>query len=320
MPALYLTEADVLHLADMRTALDAVRGAFEALGNGQAENVPRRRAMAPGVMLHNMHAAAGYLGVVGAKIYTTTKTGFTFHVLLYDATTGQLTAMIEGDHLGRLRTGAASGVATELMARRDASTVGLFGTGRQARTQLEAVAVVRRLSRVDVFSRNADRCETFAEQMSRQLDVEIVPALTPELAAMEKDIIITATASKVPVFEGRMISDGTHLNVIGSNFLQKAEIDVETVREADIIVCDSIEACKLEAGDFAEALKAGAACYENMHELSDVVTGKATGRAKSEDVTIFKSVGLAIEDVALGYEIVRRAREVGMGRELAIGP
>lgn len=316
MPALYLTEADVRHLADMRTALDAVRRAFVALGEGQAENVPRRRAAAPGVMLHNMHAAAGYLGVVGAKVYTTTKAGFQFHVLIYDAATGSLSAMIEADHLGRLRTGAASGVATELMARPEASTVGLFGAGRQARTQLEAACAVRRLSRVDVFSRNADRCANFAEEMSRQLDVEVVPALRPDLAAMEKDIIITATASKTPVFEGRLIGEGTHLNVVGSNFLQKAEIDVDTVRQADIIVCDSIEACKLEAGDFVDAIEAGVTCYKNMQELADVVTGKATGRATADDITLFKSVGLAIEDVALGYEVLRRAKETGVGEEL----
>src|SRR5690606_15666482 len=134
---------------------------------------------------------------------------------LYDAQSAELLALIEADHLGRLRTGAASGVATELMARPDAASVGLFGTGRQARTQLQAVCAVRRISRVDVFSRNADRCATFAEEMSRSLGVEVVPALTPDLAVMEKDIVITATSSKTPVFDGRLIADGTHLNVIG---------------------------------------------------------------------------------------------------------
>jgi ornithine cyclodeaminase/alanine dehydrogenase-like protein (mu-crystallin family) len=320
MPALYLTEADVCHLADMRTALDAVRSAFAALGEGTAENVPRRRASTPTAMLHGMHAAAGYLNVVGAKIYATTRKGMQFHVLLYDATTGELVAMIEADHLGRLRTGAASGVATELMARPNASTVGLFGTGRQARTQLEAVCAVRRIKRVDVFSRNAERCAMFADEMSQSLRTEVVPAMTPELAVMEKDIVITATSAKVPVFEGRFVGDGTHLNVVGSNFLSKAEIDADTVRRSDIIVCDSIEACKLEAGDFVAACEAGVTCYENMQELAAVVTGQATGRAKAEDVTLFKSVGLAIEDVALGYEVLRRAKEAAVGRPLPEAP
>ncbi len=133
---------------------------------------------------------------------------------------------------------------------------------------------------------------------------------------MEKDIVITATSAKTPVFEGRFVADGTHLNVVGSNFLSKAEIDADAVRRADIIVCDSIEACKLEAGDFVAACEAGVTCYENMHDLAAVVTGQATGRGKAEDVTLFKSVGLAIEDVALGHEVLRRAREAGLGRPL----
>ncbi len=238
-------------------------------------------------------------------------------MLLYDATTGELTAMIEADHLGRLRTGAASGVATELMARPDARSVGLFGTGRQAKTQLEAVCAVRRITKVEVFSRNAERCAQFAEEMSEQLRTEVIPALRPDMAVMEKDIVITATSAKSPLFDGRLIGEGTHLNVVGSNFLRKAEIDVEAVRRADIVVCDSIEACKLEAGDFVAAIEAGVTCYENMHDLAAVVTGQATGRATPEDVTLFKSVGLAIEDVALGHEVLRRAREAGVGREFA---
>lgn len=313
MPAIYLTEADVCHLAEMRTALDAVRGAFTALGEGTAENVPRRRAATPTAMLHNMHAAAEYLGVLGAKVYATTRKGMQFHVLLYDATTGELVAMIEADHLGRLRTGAASGVATELMARPEASTVGLFGTGRQAKTQLEAVCAVRRITKVDVFSRNAERCAAFTDEMAAALNTEVVPVVRPDLAVLEKDIIITATSAKTPLFDGRLIGEGTHLNVVGSNFLRKAEIDLETVRRSDIIVCDSIEACQLEAGDFVAACEAGVTCYENMHDLAAVVTGQATGRATSADVTLFKSVGLAIEDVALGYEILQRARAAGIG-------
>ncbi|MGC1274274.1 MAG: ornithine cyclodeaminase family protein [Planctomycetaceae bacterium] len=316
MPALYLTEDEVCRLVDMSVALDAVRGAFRALGDGTAENVPRRRVAAPGLLLHNMHAAAGYLGVAGAKVYSTTKAAAVFHVLLYDAASGRMLAMIEADHLGRIRTGAASGVATELMARPDSTSVGLFGAGRQATTQLEAVCAVRRITRVDVFSRDADRCAAFADEMSRRLDVEVAPALRPDMAVMEKDIVVTATSAKTPLFDGNLLTDGVHLNVTGSNFLRKSEIDVETVRRADTIVCDSIEACRLEAGDFVAALEAGVMSWENVHELSAVVTGTATNRATAADVTLFKSVGLAIEDVALGYEVYRRAKESGAGREL----
>jgi ornithine cyclodeaminase/alanine dehydrogenase-like protein (mu-crystallin family) len=318
MPALYLTEDEVCRLVDMSVALDAVRGAFRALGEGTAENVPRQRATAPGLIVHNMHAAAGYLGVAGAKIYVTTKAVAEFHVLLYHATSGRMLAMIEADHLGRLRTGAASGVATEQMARPDSTTMGLFGTGRQATTQLEAMCAVRRISRVDVFSRDADRCAAFADEMSRRLGIEVAPALRPDMAVMEKDIVVTATSAKTPLFDGNLLTEGVHLNVIGSNFLRKSEIDVTTVRRADVIVCDSVEACRSEAGDFVASIEAGVMSWENVHDLSAVVTGNATGRATPDDVTLFKSVGLAIEDVALGYEVYQRARNAGVGRELPI--
>ena len=316
MPALFLTEDDVTRLLDMRAALDAMEQAFRALADGIAENVPRQRATAPGFLLHNMHAAAEYLSVAGAKVYSTTKAGARFHLLLYSTVTGELRAVIEADQLGRLRTGAVSGVATDLMARPDAHSVGLFGTGRQARTQLDAVTKVRPINRVEVYSRNAERCAAFAQEMSESLGIEVSPALRSDLAAIEKDIVITATSAKGPVFDGRQLSEGTHLNVVGSNFLRKAEIDVETVRRAEIIVCDDIAACRNEAGDFVAAIEAGMTDWPLMQNLADVVAGRATGRGKAEDITLFKSVGLAIEDVALGEEVLRRAIEFGFGQEL----
>lgn len=317
MAAIYITEDDVRRLVDMHAALEAVEGAFRALGEGTAENVPRRRAGAPGVMLHGMHAAAGYLGVIGAKLYATTRAAARFHVLLYDAATAELLAMIEGDHLGRLRTGAASGVATKYLARPDARTVGLFGTGKQAWTQLEAVCAVRDISQVEVYSRDEQRRTAFAEELSRSLGVEVVPAARPEEAVTRKDIVVTATSAKTPLFDGRLVGRGTHLNVIGSNWLTKAEVDVETVRRADLIACDSVEACRIEAGDLAPAVEAGVTGWERMRDLSAVVTGAAPGRSRPEDVTLFKSVGLATEDVALGYEVLQRALDVTVGRMIA---
>ncbi|MBW3538782.1 MAG: ornithine cyclodeaminase family protein [Planctomycetes bacterium] len=314
--ALYLTEDDVRELMNMEAAIEVVEEAFRRLASGEAVNVPRARAQAPGIMLHTMSAAAEYLGLVGFKAYTTTAKNSRFHVALYDAGSGEMRALIEADHLGRLRTGATSGVATEYMARPDARVVGLFGSGRQARTQLKAVCTVRRIDRVDVFSPNAERQIAFAEEMSEYCGTQVVPVHSPEEAAAEKDIVICATSSKTPVFDGRALDEGTHLNVIGSNFLLKAEIDETTVRRANHIVCDSIEQCRLEAGDFVEALEEGAVDWPLMHELCDVVSGRQTGRAVPDDITLFKSVGLAIEDVAVGAEILERARREGLGREL----
>jgi ornithine cyclodeaminase/alanine dehydrogenase-like protein (mu-crystallin family) len=314
--AIFLTEDDVRDVIDMDTSINVIEQAFQALAEGKAENVPRRRSKAPGIMLHMMSATAEYLGLVGFKVYTTTIPGARFHVGLSDVKTGEMVALIEANYLGQLRTGAASGVATEFMARPDSRIVGLLGSGLQARTQLKAVCTVRQIERVEVYSRNAERCVRFAEEMTEYCLAKVVPVHSPDAAAAEKDIVICATSSKTPVFDGRVLEPGTHLNVVGSNHLGKAEIDVATVQQADHIVCDSVEACKLEAGDFVEALEQGVTDWRLMHDLADVVTGRQTGRATPEDVTLFKSVGLAIEDVALAAKILERARAQGLGKPL----
>lgn len=314
--AIFLTEDDVREVMDMEASITVIEKAFQALGNGTAQNVPRRRAKAPGIMLHSMSAAAEYLGRVGWKNYTTTAQGAKFLVGLYLAETGKLEALIEADYLGQLRTGAASGVATEFMARPDSRIVGLLGSGLQARTQLKAVCTVRQIERVEVYSRNAERCEQFAEEMSEYCLTEVAPVHGPDEAAAEKDIVICATTSKTPVFDGRVLEPGTHLNVVGSNHAGKAEIDVATIQQAEHIVCDSIEACKIEAGDFAEALNQGVTDWRLMHDLADVVAGRQTGRATPEDVTLFKSVGLAIEDVAIATEILKRSHAANLGSPL----
>ncbi|MEX0703188.1 MAG: ornithine cyclodeaminase family protein [Planctomycetales bacterium] len=314
MSALYLTEDDVRRLVDLPAAVEVVEQAFAELAAGRAVNVPRTRAAAPGVMLHVLSAAAEYLGYVGLKAYTTTRAGARFHVALYEAAAGEPAAVIEADYLGQLRTGAASAVATDYMARADARIVGVFGAGKQARTQLAGVSAVRKIERAEVYGPNAERCGRFADEMSAACGIEVVPVRAPDEAAADKDIVICATTSKTPLFEGRVLDEGTHLNVVGSNFLAKTEIDLDTVRRADVIVCDSIAQCRLEAGDFVEALQAGVTDWPLMHELGDVVAGRATGRANPEQITLFKSVGLAIEDVALAAKVLERAKAEGAGR------
>lgn len=316
MAALYLTDNDVRELLDMEIAIEVVEEAFKQLGQGQATNVPRARARGQGVFLHTMSASADYLQMVGWKAYTTTKSGARFHFGLYSSTTGELLALIEADTLGQLRTGAASGVATEYMARADAKVVGLFGSGHQARTQLKAVCTVRKIELVEVYSRDEARCRQFADLMAEWCNTKVVPSRNPDEVAAEKDIVICATTARTPLFEGKVLEEGTHLNVIGSNFLNKAEIDAATVHRADTIVCDSIEQCKLEAGDFVQALEDGAVDWSNMHELADVVTGRETGRKTPECITLFKSVGLAIEDVALAAKAYDLATKEGLGKRL----
>jgi ornithine cyclodeaminase/alanine dehydrogenase-like protein (mu-crystallin family) len=314
MPVLLLSENDVRELLTMETALEAVEDGLRRLAIDEGENVPRARVQTDHVMLHVMSAAAKTLGMLGYKAYATSRKGANFHVGLFDGKTGGLLALIQADYLGQVRTGAASGVATEYMARPDASEVGIFGSGKQARTQLLAICKVRRIRRVQVYSPNEENRRRFASEMSTACQTEVEPVPRPEMAAEDKDIVITATSSREPVLNGHWIAEGTHLNVIGSNFLGKAEIDAVAVRRCESIVVDSKDQARLEAGDFAQPLEDGSIHWADIHELGQVIVGRYTGRAHPQDVTLFKSLGVAIEDVAVAARVYAKALEAKMGR------
>jgi alanine dehydrogenase len=313
---LLLSEDDVRRLLTMDAAIDAVEAGLRRLALDEAENVPRSRCRTDHVMLHVMSAAAKGVGFLGYKAYTTMKAGAHFHVGLFDGRTGELLALIQADYLGQVRTGAASGVATRHLATPQAALVGSFGAGKQARTQVQAVCAVRPVKRVTVYSRSAERRQRFAEEMSRVCGVEVVPVDRPERVAEGQDIVITATNATEPVLRGEWIADGTHLNVIGSNFLSKAEVDVAAVRRANRVVVDSKEQAKLEAGDLVPAVEAGVLHWKDVVELGAVLVGKAGGRTGPADVTLFKSVGLAIEDVVTAARVYEAAKEKGVGREV----
>ncbi|MEX2114035.1 MAG: ornithine cyclodeaminase family protein [Pirellulales bacterium] len=317
MAALYLTEADVEKLVDMPLAIEVCEEAFRRLAAGEADNVPRTRAVAPGIVLHSMSAAAAYLGLVGVKTYTTTRDGARFRLDLYDASGAQV-AMVEADRLGQLRTGATTGVAVQAMADPEATEVGLFGSGWQAQSQLAAVAAARPIKVAYVYSRNEQRRHDFAELMSGRLQIDVRPVDRPQDAAEELPIVVTATHSREPVFDGNWLAEGSLVCAIGSNWLNRAEIDSTVVRRADNIVCDSVAACRNEAGDFVESLEKGIFDWRRAVDLADVVTGRATGRNTRDSMALFKSVGLALEDVALGGKVLELARAQRIGRELTL--
>ena len=317
MGVLYLTEADVEQLVDIRAAIDVCEEAFRRWAAGEADNVPRTRAKAPGIVLHSMSAAAAYLGLVGWKCYTTTRGPARFCLGLYD-TSGAMVALIEANALGQLRTGATTGVAVGVMADPQAGEVGLFGAGWQAQSQLAAVAAVRPIKVAHVYSRNEKKRNDFADTMSARLEIDVRAVDRPQEAAEDLPIVVTATTSREPVFDGNWLAEGTLVCAVGSNWLNRAEIDSTVVRRADNIVCDSVKACRQEAGDFAEALEKGIFDWSRAVDLADVVTGRATGRNNRDSIVLFESVGLALEDVALGAMVLEQARAQKVGRELPI--
>ncbi len=314
MPVLLLSENDVRSLLTMDMAMEAVEDVLRQMGNEDAQNTPRARCRTERIMLHTMSGAAEDLGYLGYKAYTTGRCGARFHVALHDGESGELLSFMQADYLGQVRTGAASGVATQYMARPDATEVGIFGSGKQARTQAWAVSKARSVRRIQVYSPNEERRREFAREMTDVCQCEIVPVPRPETAAEDKDIVITATNSREPVLHGNWINEGTHLNIMGSNRINAAEIDSVVIRRADSIAVDSKVQARIEAGDFVQALEEGSLEWAQVHELGQVIIGKYTGRAHPEDITLFKSLGIGLEDVAVAARVYEKAREFGVGR------
>jgi ornithine cyclodeaminase/alanine dehydrogenase-like protein (mu-crystallin family) len=265
-----------------------------------------------------MGAALPTRGAFGYKAYTAVKGKVRFHMMLYSTESGELLAVLQADRLGQMRTGAASGVATKHMARADARTVGIFGTGWQARSQLEAVCAVRNIEAIKAFGRNAARRQTFCSDMSQQLGIPVDPATSPEALVRGVDVVITATNARDPLFDGHWLEPGAHVNAIGSNALIRREIDDTVVRRSALVIVDSKEQACLECGDLLGALERGIVHWEQIRELGDVVAGMIPGRRQASDITLFESHGLAIWDIAVGMAVYETAKARGIGREVAL--
>ncbi|HJQ23860.1 MAG TPA: ornithine cyclodeaminase family protein [Blastocatellia bacterium] len=315
---LLLRERHVTELLNIETALEAVEEVLRDQATGQATNRPRYRVAMPTGQLHVLAAGDKRLGVYGLKTYTVSRQGARFLVLLYDAASGDLLAMIEADRLGQMRTGAASGVATKYMARQTADVLGVYGSGWQAESQVMAVCAVRQLRQVRVYSRAAEKREAFARRMQALVRCEVVAVERPEEAARGCAIIVTATSAREPVLKGEWVEPGTHINAAGSNFLSKAEIDVEAVRRAACIAVDSIEQSRLEAGDLLPAIDRGVITWEAVTELGRIVVGREPGRTSDDEVTLFKSNGIALEDISTALRVYNLARARGLGENIEL--
>ena len=318
MPLFTLAEDDVRKLLTMDLALTAVEASFRKLALDEAVNIPRQRCQTDTVMLHILPAAAKTLGALGFKAYTTGRFYPQFKVYLFDAKMGGLTAIVDADFLGQVRTGAATGVATKKLARADAATVGLIGTGRQARTQLEAVCKVRAIRSAKVYGRDEAKLAAFAAEMSAVCGFDVEPVNTPRGAVEGRDIVIAATSSRTPVLFGEWLAPGTHVNLMGSNYLTSAEADVEVFRRAKLITIDSKDQGRQEAGDFVAAMGEHVFGWQDVKEFAHVLVNRYPGRESPADITIFKSLGLGIQDIAVAVKVVDLAKANGMGREVEL--
>ena len=310
---LYLTEADVGRLVTVKDAIATLEELFATWGQPSTANLPRQRARLAGGAFNLMGAAYGAKNVHGLKAYAGIKGG-QYHTLLYSSLDGRLKAIIEADLFGQLRTGAASGLATKLMANPDARTLAVIGTGRQARTQVLAVCAVRPIERVRVFAPTLEHRATFARAMEKELGIEVRPAASAQACVADADVVTTITKSAAPVCRAQWLARGVHVNVAGANSDDRHEVDGETVLRAAVKATDHVEQAKVEAGEFRALVAAGKLAWSDIRELSELVTGKAAGRTSSADLTLFKSLGIALEDVAFAELVHQRALAAGVGR------
>jgi ornithine cyclodeaminase/alanine dehydrogenase-like protein (mu-crystallin family) len=316
---LLLTEADVRSLLTMLIALEVVEDSLRQQGKGELILNPRRRIKMPdNALLHYMAAADPVHGYIGMKIYTVAGGTARFVVPLFRSSTGEMAALIEADALGQLRTGAASGVATKYLANTSASSACIIGTGYQARTQLEAIAAVRTLKRVRAFGRDPERRAKFCREMSETIGVTVEPATSGEEAVKGSEIIITATSATKVVLEGAWLAPGVHINAMGANWPQKRELDAAAVGRADKIVVDSVEQSKMEAGDLVQAFGEDSSRWNAVQELSEIIAGKQQGRTSADQITLFKSNGIATWDLAAAVRVYELAVAQGIGKTIPL--
>lgn len=321
-----LTAADIRQVVPMLDAMTAVKEAFCELSAGLA-HVPVRTGIATEVdggtalYMPAYLSASRCLGLKAVTVYPGNHAAglptIFAAVLLQNATTGEPIALLEGTYLTALRTGAATGAATDLLARHDATRLCLFGTGGQAPTQLEGVCAVRRIEAVWVCSRTTEKAQSFIEHVQAlpfAHDLAFHASTDAHQAVQAADIVVTATSARQPLFMATDVRDGTHINAIGAFTPHMQEVPPELVRRAKVVV-DSRQACMAEAGDLLIPIRQGVISATHIYaEIGELAAGQKPGRTHAAEITLFKSVGNAVQDVAVGKVALERAQRAGLGQ------
>jgi ornithine cyclodeaminase/alanine dehydrogenase-like protein (mu-crystallin family) len=307
---LFLSESDVEELLSPAEAVDAIEGSFLRMAAGAVEVVPRRRLKLDEGRLADMAAADLELGYAGAKVYSGFTDGAAFVVALFAAARPELVALIEADHLGRLRTGAASGVAAKYLAREGATTLGVIGCGWQAETQVSCIrAAVPNVEQVVAYCRTERNLKAFCKRVGAE------PAESNREAA-EQEIVVTITSSRDPVLRGEWLSPGALVCAAGANNPASRELDNVVLERATFVCCDWKPQARIESADLIEPIGQRVLDWLEVHELHEVVAGELPGRQAPDDIVLFKSNGIAAWDVAIAAAAVDRARERGVGTAL----
>jgi len=323
-----LSAADVVKALPMAEAIEGLKGAYAQLSTGQAIMPLRSRIDVPeGGSSLVMPAYLEQNGALAVKVVSVFPQNGEMGVpiihalvMVLDSGTGQPQALLEGGTLTAIRTGAASGAATDLLAREDAASVLIIGSGVQARTQLEAVCTVRDIDQVHLFSLNRQEAEEFVGALAGKGPIPMAITIAEDVnkAVAKADIICTATTSLKPVFDGRLIKPGTHINGVGSFTPEMQEVDLVTVQRS-LVVVDSRAAVLAEAGDLIIPLENGDIKEDHIFaELGEIVTGQLPGRQSREQVTFFKSVGVAVQDAAAASIALNNATRQNLGSTISL--
>lgn len=315
---LWISEADVVAMMDIGDAIAAMVKGLLAEAHGKAANMLKTHvAWGDGATLHAIGAVFPQEGFAGTKTWAHTKGGATPLLILFDSETGRLKAIIEAFALGQLRTAAASGVATKWLAAKNADDFAMIGTGRQALTQVAAVVAVRAIKRIRVFGRNEEHREQFAARVKQEFEIETIAARTVSKAIADASIITIATRATEPVIRAEMIARGAHINAIGAIVPSRAEVARDVLDRCSEIVVDSVPAAQKLSRELIDFFGlADPERWKHVRSLADLVAARQS-RKKSDDLTLFKSLGMGISDLALGIELYRKAGAGGFGREFA---
>jgi len=334
-PVLLLSKPQVESLLPMEECIETVAAALSTLARGESVQPLRSATWLPdrrGLLGTMPGMSGGDSPTLGIKIVTVfpgnhpsadgDAPALPSHqgvVLVFDARRGNLTAILDAESITALRTAAASAVATRALARQDATTLALLGSGVQANTHVEAIRLVRPIRRVKVWSRTAEHARTFAERATDEWDLPVEAVTDPRTAVEEADIVCTVTGASEPVLHGAWLAPGTHVNAVGACTPGARELDTEAVRKARLYV-DRRESCRSESGDFLIPAAEGALGDDHIvGELGELLLGDIPGRGSSDEITLFESLGLAVEDLAAADRVVRKALDSGVGQWVTLG-
>lgn len=302
-----LTDDQVMELITIDEVLPVVENMFMQEGKGLVTEAPREKIQAGPSYLAYMGGANNYQERMGMKVYSHCGDNLQFYVILFDSVSGELLLLTRADSLGRLRTAATSAIGAKHLSNSDSNTIGIIGSGYQASAQLEAMCKVRKIEKVLVYSRTKEHCVNFSQEMSTRLGIPVKPCLSSQEAVSDADIVITVTTTDSPVIHHDWLKTGTTVIAPGNARWNAQEIDFKTIQNCDLIAVDTVEGCKTEAGELMAASEKGLFKWEQVSELSSIVSGESSGRLSQEQLILFKFVGMGPLDVVTAQLIYEKA-------------